>query len=53
MISSADWTNISHEQATCYIFIQGVTKNVDKQICIKFLQEGKSDLQELKEELQK
>ena len=53
MISSADWTRISPEQATCYIFIQGVKSNVDKQICVKFLQEGKNDLHELKEELKK
>ena len=44
MISSADWTNISPEQATCYIFIQ---------ICVHFLQEGKNNLHELKEELKK
>ena len=36
-----------------YIFIHGVTKDIDKQICVRFLQEGKSDLQELKEELKK
>ena len=53
MVSSADWTTISPEKATCYIFIHGVTKNIDKQMCVNFLQEGKSDLQELKEELKK
>ena len=41
MVSSADWTNISPEQATCYIFLQGVKNNVDKQICVKFLQREK------------
>jgi len=49
MVSSANWTNISPEQATCYIVINGVTKSIDKQICVKYLQEGKSDLQELME----
>ena len=53
MVSSADWTNISPEQATCYIFIHSVTNDIDKQMCLRFLQKGKSDLQELKEELKK
>ena len=42
MVSSAIWTNISAEQANCYIFIHGVTKSIDKHICVQFLQEGKS-----------
>ena len=43
-----NWKNIFPEKATCYIFIHSVTKDIDKQSCVRFLQEGKSDLQELK-----
>ena len=53
MVTSANWTNISPGKANFYIFIHGVTKDIDKQICIRFLQEGKSDLQELNEESNK
>ena len=53
MVNSANWKNISPEEATCYTFIHSVTNDIDKQICVRFLQKGKSDLQELKEELKK
>ena len=38
MVNSANWKNISPEEATCYIFIHSVTNDIDKQICIRFLQ---------------
>ena len=50
MVNSANWKNISPEEATCYIFIHS---DIDKQICVRFLQKGKSDLQELKDKLKK
>ena len=53
LIGSTDWTNISPEQATCYFVMQGVKNNVSKQICVHFLQEGRNNLHELREELKK
>ena len=41
MVNSANWKNISLEEATCYIFIHSVTNDIDKQICVRFLQKGK------------
>ena len=53
LIGSADWANLTPEAAICHFFTKGVKCKASQQICVKFMEEGGEDLDQLRDELKK
>ena len=53
LIRSADWANLTPETAICHFFKKGVKCKDSQEICVKFLEEGGGDLNQLRDELKK
>ena len=53
LIRFADWANLTPETAICHFFTKGVKCKASQQMCVKFMQEGGEDLDQLRDELKK
>ena len=53
LIQSADWSNFTPETAICHFFLKGVKCKESKEICVKFLEEGEGDINQLIDQIRK